>query len=240
MIDISYSKAILNLLFGRRANGVDIYEERQSWHQDQGIPSSVSGKQYSNATAEEREKYDQWKKQINQSENWMTKQYEPYPNAEKPTYPGWTIVKRAQEDPMLDKYYPTARYLALFTTMPNADGTGFVEPYKINNVSTTYMRVDLEHAFFSNNAIMDKAILNIDQGGAKSTNQYTIYFPEIVNVHWSTQEQPLVGFGIFANAVPTEGEIPYLWGKLSNTEAVVAATEHVPLFRVGEFELLMK
>lgn len=232
MINTEYAKAILNTLFAKRANGSDIHEERRTW-KEQGIPDELTAEEYREATDDKKQEYDRWKKMIDASLHWETSTKETSSASR-----GWKIVQKEKyNNPIMDKYYPTTRYLALFTTMPNADGTGFVEPYQNNNTSTTYRRIDLEHAFFSDTNIMHSAVLNESEGGAKSLNQYAIYFPEINNVDWSTQEQPLIGFGIFANASPVDNETPYLWGTLSNTEAVVATIGHVPLFRIGDFQL---
>jgi hypothetical protein len=228
MIDIKYSKAILNMLFVKGADGgTSPYAEKESFL-NAGIPESVTGRDIHDATSEDEEKFNTWKKAINDSVYWETKNYNPYITNGDYVY-GWQMVRKLSENSM---FYPASRYLALFTTMPDKDGKNFVEPSN----ETTYKRVDLNSGYFSKSLVMTEAALDSEKGGTFTHNDVTIYFPEIRESNW-TQDNSIVGFGIFESEIPVEGEVPYLWGKLNNTEAVEATIDHVPLFRKEQFEL---
>lgn len=257
MIDITYSKAILNLLFAKSASGSASGSPSKEHTQlvMSGVPiNGVTSQEALDAAelftdtatekqtkAQLRNQYQAWKDLVNRCTFWMTedraavtKQYEFGEATVTVQGVGWKIVRNPSASGIVE--YPTTRYLALFTTMPKADGTGFVEPFLYNDdniPTTTYQRINLDSGYFAGKPIMKKAELDTENGGATTSNGVTIYYPEIVEVDWGT----LVGFGIFANQEPTEGEKPYLWGALSNTDTVFAETEHVPLFRKDNFTL---
>lgn len=243
MIDISYAKAILNMLVGRSANGSSVtsYTEEMAFDEE-GIPEYVTGQEMYKArdNDETLEQYRSWQTTINNSIYWKTEDYAPYEytyGGNTTTYTGWKRVRK-NVDVEGAGSYPQTRYLALFTTMPNADGSGFIEPYGTSENPTTYKRVNLNSGYFSKQLVMDEAKPN-PTGGAITLNMVTIYYPEITGENWATTERPLVGFGIFKNQEPAAGEVPYLWGLLNNDKDVDAEVDHVPLFRAREFQLLI-
>lgn len=154
---------------------------------------------------------------------------------------GWEIkTKQEQTVP-----YPKESFLALFTKLPNPDGTEYEEPgYKeleegleeeLGEESTcTYIRVNLHSGIITGEVCLDYATNN-DEGGTKLTNNTIIMYPEVSGVDWGE----IVGFGVFDTETAGTGS-PILWGALSNeTGSVYAETEHVPLFRIGDFKVTL-
>lgn len=260
MIDIKYSKAILNILFAKNASGGGLSAPAEKAKLiEEGVPENGVSSEDALAASERktdsedvkerkektRAQYDSWKGKVNGTTYWKTLDLPPktetytyYDSGKSVTLTasgtGWTIVRKYSTGSALS--YPSKRYLALFTKMPGADGTGFEEPFLCDEngiPTTTYRRVNLDSGYFSKTKIMNAAAQDKTNGGAFTSNNVTIYYPEITDVNWGV----LVGFGIFENEEPTEEEKPYLWGTLSNTEDVSASVDHVPLFRKGNFQL---
>ena len=251
MIESSYAKAILNILMAKPVNSTagendPALEERAKLKKD-GVKLYVDPKK--TYTDEERE----YKNKINASKYWNTKEIT-LKISEDTTYYGYKTVRK---DLTSSKCYPTSRYLALLTNMPNPDGSDFGEFRIINDTEdgqTTYCkRIDLNKGFFSGGLIMSEAKQNttkIDsenpdfgiEGGAMTLNNVVIYFPEITEQDWEGDADNgpvLVGFGIFSNKEAISGEKPYLWGALNNTD-VTAKLNHVPLFRKNNFQFSIK
>lgn len=155
--------------------------------------------------------------------------------------PGWTINKKTEQTVS----YPKESFLALFTKLPEPDGTGYEEPgYKEpeegsgeesgEESACTYMRVNLHSGIITGDICLNRATNN-DEGGTKLTNNTIIMYPEVSGVDWGE----IVGFGVFDTETTGSGS-PILWGPLSNsTGSVYAETEHVPLFRIGDFEVTL-
>lgn len=144
-------------------------------------------------------------------------------------FSGWDIIKKSEQT----TYYPTKAFLALFTTMPNSDGTGYVEPTIVEDKETTYMRVDLHSGVITGNQCLNKAQIDGENGGAVLTNCEIIMYPEVSGVSWGS----IVGFGVFETKEPMVGD-PIFWGSISNGP-VLTTTEHVPLFRIGDFKITL-
>lgn len=124
--------------------------------------------------------------------------------------------------------FPNIPYLALFTTMPNADGTGYAEP-----TVADYNRVSLVEKGPKDVQIMGEAGTEAGTGDytgkrvAVIENQDIIVFPENETVDYNA---PVVGFGVFS--AKTGGTL-ILWGEL--TEPVTITAGEIPVFRIGEF-----
>ncbi|MBO5435884.1 hypothetical protein J6A31_08830, partial [bacterium] len=184
-------------------------------------------------------KYENWRTLTNQSE-WFKAVQTPEDQAYRPElgvaddgtviygdpYYGWYRSKQTVQT----SYYPTGKYLALFTSIPDETGANYTEPTE----ETTYQRINLDTGYFTRlNVMDDTAVIDTDNGGATIANKDVIYYPEVVDVDWGT----IVGFGIFEDKDVATGE-PYLWGKLN--ESVLATVDHVPLFRKQGFKLSLK
>lgn len=264
MILLKYAQDILNFLF--TTNGSDTsYSDERKQLEDKKVPLEITAEQIQAASrlpdddkktdneedkikkAKLREEYrgyysivettawcDYVKNETSHVEYW----YNPKDGGDpkKVDYYGFTIKQLAQKRQTAK--YPATRYLALFTKMPNEYGDEYVEPFEdAGGNSTTYCRVNLDNGYFSRSQVMGDAFLDVTSGGASIVNEETIYYPEISGVNWATEDAPIVGFGIFENKDPVDGELPYMWGTLSNTEAVKAEVNHVPLFRTGSFKI---
>jgi hypothetical protein len=257
MISLKYARDILDFLFA--TNGSDItYEQECQELTDRGIALSVTGKQVFDSiqrlgdTEEQikekfklRKLYESYRAAINSTvccecvtdeDSYYSEVIVTNGNPSEVGEYGWKTQELATKRDSAK--YPKKRYLALFTTMPNEQGIGYVEPFKgADGSNTTYCRVNLDGGYFSRDQVMADAYSDSEHGGASIQNKETIYYPEISGVDWATEDSPIVGFGIFENKDPVEGEFPYLWGALSNQDAVAAEVNHVPLFRVGDFKI---
>lgn len=253
MISLKYAKDILNFLFATDGTNVS-YEEELAQLRQRGIKTQITGldrfntvPQDGDTEEEELEKlvlddtYKEYEKAINETV-WCATMidtataYEEKKNVNgmliKKTHYGYVTYKLSQ--PRTSAKYPTKRYLALFTTMPDEDGADYVEPPFKNdeNKDATYCRVDLDTGYFTRDQVMNDAQADAQNGGAYIDNKSTIYYPEISGNDWGE----IVGFGIFENKDPIDDEIPFLWGTLSNGP-VNATKNHVPLFRTNEFKI---
>ena len=127
--------------------------------------------------------------------------------------------------------FPADPYLGLFTTMPNADGTGGVEVS-----ADEYGRINLTNTGVYNKQLIAPATI-VDGDGkdsgkklAKVVNQDEIHFPVIPQGGtWGT----IVGFGIFDSA---SGGTPYFWGELTAPVETGSATSKTAVFfDIGDF-----
>lgn len=71
----------------------------------------------------------------------------------------WYIYKKSSESAS----YPSKAYLALYTTMPDSSGAGYVEPTTTlsedgTEIATTYMRVDLHEGIITGEVALNHAI----------------------------------------------------------------------------------
>lgn len=110
-------------------------------------------------------------------------------------------------------------YLALSSTAPGADGSGFTEPA----ATTGYARAVIGLQSQSATQVMDTP------AGGVTQNKDIIFFPE-ASASWGT----LTHFGLFTAA---SGGTLILYGTLS--EPITVAANYVPLFRVGNFSLTL-
>ena len=124
--------------------------------------------------------------------------------------------------------FPTEPYLALFTTMPNAGGTGYAEP-----TVADYNRVSLVNKGPKALQIMGAATVEAGTGEyagknvAVVKNQDIIVYPENETEDYNA---PVVGFGVFS---AKENGTLILWGEL--TEPVTITAGEIPVFRIEEF-----
>ena len=124
--------------------------------------------------------------------------------------------------------FPIEPYLALFTTMPNADGAGYAEP-----TVADYNRVSLTQKGPAGSQIMATAGTEAGTGEyagknvAVVKNQDIIVYPENATEDYNA---PVVGFGVFS--AKTGGTL-LLWGEL--TSPVTIEEGEIPVFRVEEF-----
>lgn len=82
-----------------------------------------------------------------------------------------------------------------------------------------------------------KVVFDGGFGGSNDTiseavNQDLVTFPECRATAWSTQENPVIGYGIFSAA--QSGTLLF-WGELENDLVIAPGT--IPIFRVGELRL---
>ena len=153
-------------------------------------------------------------------------------------------------------YYPKKAFIGLFTEMPDAYGRNFVEPtWKTDDNLHTYQRMslheDLLHGDMSLNNVRqigadigeypNDAIEHSDYlGYAYVDNKEIVLFPEILD---ETGWGEIVGFGLFENEEPIEGETPYFWGEITNKKGIVTSVPtakwKVPLFRKNEFKIYL-
>ena len=151
----------------------------------------------------------------------------------------------AQSFPVM-KFYPQSSYIGLFTKMPEKDGTGFIEPpLRAENLEggLTYKRMSLHEGLFSGGYVFNKIKeSNNDSylGYAYLNNKEIIMFPEILlEEGWGD----IVGFGVFENEYPVEGEKPFFWGRVLNEQGemkpVPTSEGQVPLFRPNQFEVFL-
>lgn len=140
---------------------------------------------------------------------------------------GWYLVLR--DEPV--DFYPRNSYLALFTQMPNADGTGYVEPGE----GTTYMRINLHWSILNGTESLNTAAPDAENNNISTiTNKEIIMFPEVSSFDWGT----IIGFGVFEEEEVGEGT-PVVWGRLKNENGIEASIDHVPLFRKGNFKVTL-
>ncbi len=127
--------------------------------------------------------------------------------------------------------FPTDPYLALFTTMPNASGTGYAEP-----TSTYYNRVSLTTLGPKALQLMGGATVEAGTGEysgknvAVVKNQDIIVFPEVEEETEENKYGTVVGFGVFS--AKTGGTL-ILWGDLTSPVPIEAG--EIPVFRIDEF-----
>lgn len=134
-------------------------------------------------------------------------------------------------------------YIALFTTMPDENGSNYKEP-----TSSEYARVLLTNTGAYGKQMIGVATTEDGTGKnegkkvAKVTNQDLITFPEARSVGFGE----IVGFGIFETATTGVGAC-MLWGKLGSysddtdefiEETVNIAANEIPIFRIGDFEII--
>lgn len=154
------------------------------------------------------------------------------------TFSGWTIVRI----PTQRYYYPENSFLALFTTMPDGYGDGYVEPAttgikeddetgESTESATGYMRINLHRGIINAEPCLTKATAG-ENGVAVLKNGLPIMFHECL-VDWGK----IVGFGVFNEATPRTGK-PIFWGSITNG-SVSASADHVPLFRKDEFQITL-
>lgn len=120
-------------------------------------------------------------------------------------------------------------WLGLFSTMPNASGSGGVQ------VSyPEYGKIRLDNLGIEGKEIMSNPFSQTDTDGTVLSavkNQEIIYFPE--NETGSAVQA--VGWGLFSSADATT---PYMWGELK--EPVTIGTNSVPMFRIDDFVMKLK
>ena len=255
MIEKEYAKAILNILMAKPINegganedGNDPALVERAKLKDDGVTLYVAPTASSLGTTATNDQ-----KKIDNSTHWQTISITATSTDGKKLV-GYKTVRKFSDT---NKMYPTKRYLALLTEMPESDGSDFEElriSHEIKDGETIYCdRINLNTGYFSNDLIMKAAEQNTAKitpgdddsdiiGGAITLNDVVIYFPEITKNNWGGADDKgpaLWGFGIFENAKPVEGEKPYLWGKLSNEDAI-AKLAHVPLFRKEKFQFSIK
>ena len=126
--------------------------------------------------------------------------------------------------------FTSTPYLALYTTMPDANVAGAAEP-----TDSAYTRVLLSAKGVNQTNLLGTAVV-VDGDGtnagkklAQVTNQELIFFPE-AQTAWGQ----IVGFGIYENKGATT---PYFWGELTAPTAVEA--EEIAIFRVGDFKITL-
>ena len=129
--------------------------------------------------------------------------------------------------------FPTSPYLALFTTNPASDGSGYEEPS-----STEYTRILLSSKGATQKNLLTTATVeqgtddDADKLVASVTNQELIFFPEAETSGWGD----VYGFGVFTTPTPGEGT-PYFWGELTNS--VTIDQGEIPIFRIGDFKVTL-
>lgn len=129
--------------------------------------------------------------------------------------------------------FPTNPYLALFTTIPNDDGSGYEEPS-----SEDYRRVLLNKKGFDGKQLLAKAVsenreINGEQKKcAVVRNQEQILFPEALNTGYGEVK----GFGIFDASTINSGNL-IAWGTLTSPQTITQG--EIPIFRIDEFEMML-
>lgn len=128
-------------------------------------------------------------------------------------------------------------YLGLFTTMPNADGSGFAEP-----TYPEYCRVLLTATGIEGQSILGNAATEAGSGDdadklvAFVKNQELIYFPDVDTVS-DDYSETIVGVGLFAS---TSAMTPYLWGALPADSDATIVKKSVPMVKIGNLKLIAK
>lgn len=130
-------------------------------------------------------------------------------------------------------------YIGLLTTLPNPDGSGFVEPDDPN-----YLRVQID----TNSRITKEPFLNgavegdvvtVDGDNAVPAyvnNAGVIMFPE------TSVAYDVVGFGLFRSDDTTSNTAPFLWGAVSpdgGGTVIQVNAEEVPIIREGDFKITL-
>lgn len=108
-------------------------------------------------------------------------------------------------------------YMALFTSPPSSDGTGFTEMS-----GNGYLRVLIGNSSQSETQKMGTL------AGGHIENDEIIYFPETTG-SWSG----LTHWGFFTGAT---GGTPEMWSPLTGGPITIPSG-YIPLFRVGTFEM---
>lgn len=259
MIHPNYAKALLNALFQTDGEaGITRSEERANLIA-QGVDQSVfttgvTATMYLSAfiadgyetDGENTKRLDEQKKHINASSWYNTqnteaeiKKYKQDGVEKSKSFTGWKVVTLTQQR----NDYPDNAYLALFTTMPDGNGSGYVEPIMgADGAATSYIRVNLFEAVVTGNVCINSAVTStvIDaETGEESAvallnNCEAIMYPEVVDVDWGS----IVGFGVFEKEETGTGDKPIFWGKLN--DPISATVGHVPLFRAGDFEVTLQ
>lgn len=233
-----YSMAVLKALFGTKGASFDPNEEK-----DELIAAGVPWGGYTADDYWEAYKADGYtssgpttsamnalKNKVNNSAAWQVTptpaeefSYTPEGSSSKKTVnlSGWKISLRESDKPR----WPDGAYLALFTQMPNKDGTGYAEPAE----GTSYMRINLHKAIISGGSCITYAAEDNVNGGAFVENSEIFVYPEVAGTSWGT----IVGFGVMASPTPRGGDKPQMWARLKTP--ITTQTERVPLFRLGEF-----
>lgn len=117
-------------------------------------------------------------------------------------------------------------YIGLFTEMPSAERASGVEP-----TASDYKRINLHKGIISDEISIGKAYVDTETGGSAVSNHEIMVFPESNTPEgWGT----IVGFGIFNTQ---SGEEPIFWGRLK--QPVVVRQAQVPLFRIGDFKIVL-
>lgn len=130
-------------------------------------------------------------------------------------------------------------YLALFTTMPNSNGTGFAEP-----TSSEYARILLTNKGPYGNQMMGSATSKAGVGKHEGkivsliSNQDLIVFPEAATAPFGT----VVGFGIMSSTDATSASF---WGEFGYydeqdnfvPEAITINKGEIPIIRTGDLEI---
>lgn len=143
------------------------------------------------------------------------------------TFSGWKAVKRKNQV----TYYPKCAYLALYTTMPDKDGGGYVEPTQAaDGTATTYMRINLHQAIISGGVAISRAAAGDENYTSVTVNSELMAYPEVSGNAWGT----IVGFGVHDTDVPGNGA-PVIWARLN--ESIPTTVGKVPLFRKDKFKL---
>lgn len=259
MINLIYAQKILNALFHTGGSAGLSAEDEMAQFINDGLPSKsgVTAQLYFNAfvaagykaSGETELKYNAIRSAIDNSQHYKTENddtvsfdYKIYDNSTDKhigytvSYTGWKIKSKIQEAP-----YPTTAYLALFTEMPDENGFNYVEPV-VDDVgaSTTYIRVNLHAGIITGENALNTATKDEESGKSFLDNRDIIMYPEIYGSDWGT----ICGFGVFEEEEPMTGN-PVFWGRLYNKETetndtISATTGHVPLFRVGDFQISLQ
>lgn len=122
--------------------------------------------------------------------------------------------------------FPLKHYVGLFTEMPSFDNPLGTEPE-----SSDYKRINMHRGIISGDMSVGEAYVDEETGGAAVSNHEIMVFPESnVEGGWGT----IVGFGLFEDQV---GGSPMFWGRLK--QPVVVGKAQVPLFRIGDFKIIL-
>jgi hypothetical protein len=248
VINVNYAKAILNVLFHTNGSAGNTPDQEMAELVSQNIyMTGCPASDYFEAFKKDKYKTTgpstaalNDKKKIVNSTRWFytvsteseTFKYENESGVPKTiNLSGWAIEKRD----VPNNYYPQNAYLALFTTMPDENGQNYVEPVADGSgVKTTYMRVNLKEGIITGGASIVSAYKDEETGEATLVNGEMIMFPEIYGASWGT----IVGFGVFEKEETETGDTPIYWGRLSNP--ITSSTNHVPLFRIGNFKVTLQ
>lgn len=240
MIHNIYAQKILAALFHTSLGAIPTKEEEEQQLNAKNIPKEVTAQAYCNAFVandyvdggDTIERYNAWKNEIDNCAWFYTetvakaiKYTDKNGNEKSEFFYGW----ERKENSLPSTNYPSKAFLALFTKMPDENGDGYEEPDK---ESTTYMRVNLNESIITGGKSLNNAVKNTTNGEATLTNKEIIMYPEVYGIDWGT----IVGFGVFQEEEAMTGT-PIFWGRLN--EQVTTTINHVPLFRVGDFQVTL-